>query len=66
MLTRNDTENSVVIINKEVNSLQKIWAKEKLEIIDRGQDTQAQVMFSPVSASYIQSINFDLPLLLIT
>ena len=54
MLTRNDTENSVVIINKEVNSLQKIWAKEKLEIIDRGQDTQAHVMFSIMSAPYIQ------------
>ena len=45
------------------------WVKEKLEIIDRGQDIQAQVMFSIMSTCYIQSIldtnHSILPLLLI-
>ena len=58
MFTRNATENTVVMINKEVNSLVPKWSKGKLEVIDRGQDTQAQVMFSIVSTSYIQSTIF--------
>ena len=33
----------MVIISKEVNSLVPKWLEEKLEIIDIGQDTQAQV-----------------------
>ena len=66
---KNATENIVVMINKEVNKFLPKWLKEKLEIIDRGQDIHAQVIFSIISTCYIQSIldtnHSILPLLLI-
>ena len=36
------------MINKESNGLLPKWVKETIEIIDIGQDDQAQVMFSVV------------------
>ena len=66
---KNATENTVVVINKEVKTFLPKWVKEKLEIIDIGQDTQAQVMLSKLSTCYIQSMldtnHSILPLLLI-
>ena len=66
---KNATENIVVMINKEVNKFLPKWLKEKLEIIDRGQDIHAHVIFSIISTCYIQSIldtnHSILPLLLI-
>ena len=44
--------------NEEVNTLLPKWAKEKLEMIDIGQDTRALVIFSIVSSPDIQSLNF--------
>ena len=49
VFTKNATENTVVMMNKEVNKILPKWVKEKLEISDRGQDIQAQVMFSIIS-----------------
>ena len=46
MLTKNATHNTAIMIRKEVASLLPTWAKGKLEIINIGQDKQAQVMFS--------------------
>ena len=46
------------MINKEVNRFLPKWVKEKIEIIDRGQDIQAKVLFRIISTCYINSINF--------
>ena len=45
---KNATDNTVVVTNKESNSLLPKWVKETIEIIDIGQDDQAQVIFSIV------------------
>ena len=69
VFTKNATENTVVMIKKAVNKFLSKWVEEKLEIIDRGQDIQAQVMFSIISTCYIQAIldtnHSILPVLLI-
>ena len=57
VLIKNATENTAMI-NKEVNRFLPKWVKEKIEIIDRGQDIQAKVMFRIISTCYINSINF--------
>ena len=46
------------MINKESNSELPKWVKETKEIIDIGQDDQAQVIFSIVMSNLnLQSIN---------
>ena len=48
VFTKNATDNSVVMTNKELNSLLPKWVEEQLEMIDLGQDNEAQVVFSIV------------------
>ena len=59
VFTKNATDNAVVMINKELNSLLPKWVEEKNRNIDLGQDNQAQVVFSIIISNLIlQLIKF--------
>ena len=57
MFTKNATDNAVVMINKELNSLLPKWVEEKNRNIDLGQDNQAQVVFSIIISNPIFAID---------
>ena len=67
VLAKNAAEKTVAMINKEVSILLPKCVKEKLDLIDIGHDTQAQVMFSIATYFYsLYAVNkFWIPIVLV-